>query len=262
MTCREVDEALIARAGDELPPRVREHLSNCDSCRKLASAMASAGSPSAFPAGVRDRVHNSIPSTFARVQPLAPAALWIVLFLLLFAAIGVGAAARFGIYGWPVLSMAARILIFSVLLAVSVWAAFVTAKQMRPGSRTTRSGVLLLLTLLAMETLLFLIFDDYSLGQFFRAGLRCLGLGMLTAVPAGIVVWLLARRGYILAPISAGCSIGALAGLTGLFALELHCPILTIPHVAIWHVAVVAISAALGAAGGWIGSRMRSGQSR
>jgi hypothetical protein len=97
----------------------------------------------------------------------------------------VGAAARFGIYGWPVLNMAPRMLIFSALLAVSVWAAFATAHQMRPGSRTTPSGVLLLLTLLAMEVVFFLVFDDYSLGQFFRAGLRCLGLGMLTAVPAG-----------------------------------------------------------------------------
>jgi hypothetical protein len=41
---------------------------------------------------------------------------------------------------------------------------------------------------------------------------------MLTAVPAGIVAWVLVRRGYILAPISADCSIGALAGLMGLFA--------------------------------------------
>ena len=222
--------------------------------------MASGSSPQARRPGVSDRVHSSIPATIARIRPLAPAALWIILFLLLFAGIGVGAAARFGIYGWPVLNMAPRMLIFSALLAVSVWAAFATAHQMRPGSRTTRIGVLLLLTLLAMEIVFFLVFDDYSLGQFFRAGLRCLGLGMLTAVPAGIVVWLLVRRGYILAPISAGCSIGALAGLTGLFALELHCPILTTPHVAIWHAAVVAISAALGAAGGWIGSRTRSGK--
>jgi hypothetical protein len=156
--------------------------------------------------------------------------------------------------------MPARMLIFSVLLAVSVWAAFATADQMRPGSRATRTGVRLLLTLLSMEIVFFVVFDDYSAGQFFRAGLRCLGLGTLTAVPAGVFVWLLVRRGYILAPISAGCSIGALAGLTGLFALELHCPILTIPHVAVWHAAVVAVSAALGAASGWIGSRARSGE--
>ena len=155
MTCREVDEALITNAGDELPPKVQEHLASCDSCRKLASAMVSAGGPPAVPPVVRDRVHRSIPATIAHVQPLAPAALWIILFLLLFAGIGLGVAARLGIYGWPVLSMAARILIFSVLLAVSAWAAFATAHQMRPGLRTTRSGVLLLMTLFSLETVFF-----------------------------------------------------------------------------------------------------------
>ena len=30
--------------------------------------------------------------------------------------------------------------------------------------------------------------------------------------------------------------------MAGLTALELHCPILTIPHVAIWHAGVVLIS--------------------
>ena len=89
MTCREVDEALITTAGYELPPEVREHLARCDSCRKLASAMASGSSPQAFPPGVRDRVHSSIPATIARIRPLAPAALWIILFLLLFVGIGV-----------------------------------------------------------------------------------------------------------------------------------------------------------------------------
>jgi hypothetical protein len=259
MTCREVDEALITTTSSQLPPQVREHLASCEGCRKLASTMASASNPQVLPPGVRERAHSSIPASVAPVRPLAPAALWIILFLCLFAGIGVGAAALFGIYGWPVLSPAARILIFVVLLIVSIWAAFATAHQMRPGLRTTRSGVLFVLTLLSMEVAFFLVFRDYSVGQFFRAGLRCLGLGTLTAVPMGIAVCLLVRRGYILAPISAGCSIGALAGLTGLFTLELHCPILTIPHVAIWHAAVVAVSAALGAAGGWIGSRTHSG---
>jgi hypothetical protein len=260
MTCREVDEALITATGNQLPTQVREHLAGCEGCRKLASSMTSAGSAQVLPPDVRERAHYAIPASVAPVRPLAPAALWIILFLLLFAAIGVGAAARFGIYGWPVLSPTARLLIFVVLVILSIWAAFATAHQMRPGLRTTRTGVLSILTLLSMEVVFFLVFRDYSVGEFFRAGLRCLGLGMLTAVPTGIAVWLLVRRGYILAPISAGCSIGALAGLTGLFTLELHCPILTIPHVAIWHAAVVALSAALGAAGGWIGGRTRSGQ--
>jgi hypothetical protein len=258
MTCRDVDEALITVAGRELPPQAQAHLATCETCRKLASAMAAGGIPSDLSPRLRERIGNSIPLSIARVQPLAPAALWVVLFLVFYAAIGVGAAGRLGVYGWPVLSLAARLLIFSALLALSILAAFATARQMRPGARTVRGGVLFAVTFLAMETVFFAVFRDYNLGHFFRSGLSCLTSGLLTAVPAGGSVWLLVRRGYILAPISAGCAIGAVAGLTGLFALELHCPILTIPHVAIWHMGVLVISASLGAAGGWIGSRAPS----
>jgi hypothetical protein len=67
----------------------------------------------------------------------------------------------------------------------------------------------------------------------------------------GLLIWFLVRRGYVLNPVSAGAVIGCIAGLAGLTALEIHCPILTIPHVAVWHVAVVAISAAAGALGGF-----------
>ena len=253
MTCREVDDALITAAGGELSAHAQAHLATCEGCRNLASVVAGGG-PYELSRGLRERIGNSIPATITRVRPLAPIAFWVALFLLIFAGIGVGAAVRLGIYGWPILSLAARLLIFSVLLALSTLAAFATARQMRPGARTVRGGLLLAITFLAMETVFFAIFHDYNPGHFFRAGLRCLTSGLLTAVPAGALVWLLVRRGYIITPISAGCAIGVVAGLTGLFALELHCPILTIPHVAIWHVGVLAVTAGLGATAGWIGS--------
>ena len=53
-------------------------------------------------------------------------------------------------------------------------------------------------------------------------------------------------------PVPAGASIGAVAGLTGLTALEIHCPILTIPHVAVWHAGIFVVSVAAGALIGWI----------
>ena len=261
MTCREADDALIEAAGRELPSPAQAHIAMCEGCRNLASAMAESGSPYELSRRLRERVGNSIPSTIARVRPLAPVVFWVALFLLIFAGIGAGAAGLLGMYGWPILSVAARLLIFSALLALSILAAFATARQMRPGARTVRGGLLLAVTFLAIETMFFAVFHDYNLGHFFRAGLKCLTSGLLTAVPAGVLVWLLVRRGYILAPISAGCAMGPVAGLTGLFALELHCPILTIPHVAIWHPGVLAVTAGLGATGGWIGSRAPSSTS-
>jgi hypothetical protein len=258
MTCREVDEALIIAPGRELSSQARAHLVTCESCRRLASAIEAEGSRYKLPIDLRKRIQASVPSSIAPVRPLAPNAFWVTAFLLIFAGIGMGAAGGLGIHGWPALSLAGRILIFPVLVALAVLAAFAAVRQMRPGSRSIGSGILLATIFLAMETVFFLTFHDYSLGNFVRSGYRCLSLGLFTAIPAGGLVWLLFRRGYILAPISVGCLVGLLGGLTGLFTLELHCPILTIPHVAIWHTGVLAISSAFGAACGWVGSRIQS----
>ena len=258
MTCREIDEALIIAPGRELSSQARSHLVTCESCRRLASAIEAEGSLYKLPIDLRRRIQASIPRSIAPVRPLAPNACWVTAFLLIFAGIGIGAAGRLGIYGWPALSLAGRLLIFPVLVALAVLAAFPAARQMRPGSRSIGSGILLATIFLAMETVFFWTLHDYSLGNFVRSGYRCLSLGLLTAIPAGGLMWLLVRRGYILAPISAGCLVGLLAGLTGLFTLELNCPILAIPHVAVWHTGVLGVSSAFGAACGGIGSRTRS----
>jgi hypothetical protein len=255
MTCREVGEALLTGAHGDLPTAAQEHLASCENCRKVATVIVRDGDPYELPPSVLERVRGSIPASFGSVQPLAPEGLFVTLFLLIFAGIAIGGAELLGISGWPILSPAARVLISTVFLALSVLAAFATAQQMRPGGRTIRSGILFIAIFVAMETVFFLVFHDYSMGRFVRAGMVCLVAGLLCALPAGVLVWLLVRRGYILAPVSAGCAVGAMAGLSGVFALELHCPILTVPHAAIWHTAVLAVSVTLGATGGWIGSR-------
>jgi hypothetical protein len=96
--------------------------------------------------------------------------------LLIFAGIGIGAAGRLGIYGWRALSLAGRLLIFPVLVALAVLAAFPVARQMRPGSRSWERNLLATI-FLAMETVFFWTLHDYSLGNFVRSGYRCLELG-------------------------------------------------------------------------------------
>lgn len=262
MTCREIDEALVSLAGRELPKPAQEHLASCEKCRNLVTAMTDAGAGYELAPGVLEQLRESIPTPLARVRPLAPAGVFVALILLVIAGAAMGGAEQLRVLGWPVLSPVARALIFGMLMILSAVAAFATAAQMRPGARTIRSGILFGLAFLGMEAVFFLVFHDYSLGRFFHWGMGCLRSGLLCAIPAGVLVWLLVRRGYVVAPVSAGSAIGAVAGLTGLSALELHCPILTIPHVAIWHVAVVAVSVALGALGGWLGSLVRERSAR
>jgi hypothetical protein len=121
---------------------------------------------------------------------------------------------------------------------------------MRPGAVSLGGGLLFALTFAVPEAVFLILFHDYSLGRFVHWGTGCLRAGLLCAIPVALVVWFIVRRGYVLRPVSTGAAIGCIAGLAGLTALEIHCPILTIPHVAVWHAAVVLVCAAAGALAG------------
>jgi len=45
-------------------------------------------------------------------------------------------------------------------------------------------------------------------------------------------------------PTAAGLAIGTLAGLAGIVMLELHCANFEVPHVVLWHTAVIWVAAA------------------
>lgn len=68
-----------------------------------------------------------------------------------------------------------------------------------------------------------LVFRDYHIDHFIPAGIACLLTGLLLAIPAAFVSWLLLRRGFALNSVVAGLVGSALAGLCGVTMLELHC---------------------------------------
>ena len=96
-----------------------------------------------------------------------------------------------------------------------------------------------------------LVFRDYRTDHFISAGVACLLTGLLLAIPAAFLSWLLLRRGFAVNPLAAGLVGGALAGLSGVTMLELHCANFQALHVLVWHTAVVPVSAAAGALVGW-----------
>jgi hypothetical protein len=151
-----------------------------------------------------------------------------------------------------------RLVMFTVLAAGAVLAAVTTAQHMRPGAKSLRGAVLFLIALVAVEAAFFALFHDYNMGRFVHWGSACLRAGLWCALPAGVLVWLLLRRGYAVAPVSTGAAVGVVAGLAGLTALQLHCPILTIPHMAVWHGGILMGSVAAGAGVGWLARFLRA----
>lgn len=113
------------------------------------------------------------------------------------------------------------------------------------------AGALLSIGAAALLGVFALVFHDYHTTHFLSAGVACLLSGLLLAVPAALLSWLLLRRGFAVNAAAAGFIGGALAGLCGVTMLELHCTNSQALHVLVWHTGVVPVSAALGALVGW-----------
>jgi hypothetical protein len=210
-----------------------------------------------------ERISSSIQSSLRPVRPLPPAWMMTVGLILICAAISLAGAARAGFFGVEKMDLLERSLIFPGLglLAWVMGSAFV--REMIPGSRRRVSpGTLLAFGCVALLGLFALLFRDYHTDHFFSIGIVCLITGFLHAIPAGLLCWLLLRRGFAVNPVSAGLIAGTLAGLAGLGVLELHCPNFQATHILVWHTAVVPVSAAAGALLGWLVRRFAARQTQ
>ena len=106
-----------------------------------------------------------------------------------------------------------RCLIFPALVLVAWLAGIVFAGEMIPGSlRRFSPGVLLGSGSLGLFCLFALLFHDYTTYHFVSVGIVCLLTGLLYAIPAGLLSWLLLRRGFALNFVSAGLAAGTLGG--------------------------------------------------
>ncbi len=216
------------------------------------------GLPHEVDAAVTGRISEAIKASLRPVRPLPPPWLLTAGLVLICVAVSLAGAARSGFFGFEKMDALEHVLIFSILaiLAAVTGAKFVG--ELIPGSKYRVSSGLLLGTACAVLAVLFaMLFRDYRTEHFVSVGLTCLVVGVLHAIPAALLSWLLLRRGYAVNPVAAGIVAGALAGFAGVAMLELHCPNFEALHVLVWHTAVVPVSAGLGALAGLFLSRRR-----
>jgi hypothetical protein len=209
------------------------------------------------------RIAKSIESTMKPVRPLAPTWMLAGGLALLCVAVAVGGAAKAGFHGIEKLSALERGVIFPGLLIFIALAAVSWVSEMIPGSgRVVSAKVLLAGGCAGMLAVFAAVFHDYHAEHFVAAGVVCLMVGLLHAIPAGVICWLVLRRGFAVDAVAAGLAAGTLAGLAGLGMLELHCANLEAAHVMVWHTAVVVVSGMVGAAIGWVVRFRGNGGSR
>jgi len=198
------------------------------------------------------RIAESIAASMRPVLPLPPQWMLAGGVALTCALVAVAGAAAMGFAGIAKMSALERAAVFSALGILVLAAASELVSAIIPGSRRRfSSSALLMVTGLCLAAVLALCFRDYRTTHFIHAGLVCLGIGVLHAIPAGLLSWLVLRRGFAVDAVSAGLAAGTLAGLAGVGMLELHCPNFEAAHVLVWHLSVLLVSAVLGALCGW-----------
>jgi hypothetical protein len=220
---------------------------------------ASAAAPQVDPALLK-RIAGSLQSTLQPVHPLPPTWVLAAGLTLICAVVAATAAGRAGFFGVEQLSVGERVAIF-LTLGILVWVggtAFVS--QLIPASRQRfTAGAGLAISITVLLGVFALVFRDYHTERFVSAGIACLLTGLLIALPAAVLSWVLLRRGFAVNPVAAGLVGGTLAGLCGVTMLELHCANFQALHVLVWHTAVVPVSAAVGAL---VGSVLRGYSTR
>ena len=218
-----------------------------------------AQTPHEVEAALLERVTDAIKSSLRPVRPLPPTWMLTGGLVLICAAVALAAAARAGFYGIEKMGLSQRALIFSTLGILAWVTGTEFVNEMIPGSRRRVSpGALLGMGSMVLVGVFALLFRDYRTDHFVSAGIVCLLTGLLHAIPAALLSWLVLRRGFSVNLVSTGLVGGTLAGLTGVGLLELHCANFQATHILVWHTAVVPLSGAAGALVAWA-LRLRAG---
>jgi len=210
-----------------------------------------------LPSGLLGRIGNSLGPRIEAVRPLPATGILVAGLAILIALVAIVGAWRTGFAGFAALPAGSRWVIFGALGTLGCVAAARAVAEWIPGS-PARLGSAGLLTLVCFTLLVLfgLLFRDHTTTNFMAAGIACLTTGLIWAVPAALLAlgWL--RRGWAVNPVAAGVAAGVLAGLAGLTLLELRCTNFEAFHILLWHVLVVPLSAAAGAALGWSAHRL------
>jgi hypothetical protein len=207
------------------------------------------------------RIAGSIAASLRPVRPLPPQ--WVLSggVALGCVSVALGGSTGLGFFGLARMTLLERLFVFPALGLLVLATAREMVSAMVPGSRRRlSSSALLTIASLGLASVLALCFRDYHTTRFIHSGLVCLAIGLLHATVAGLLGWLVLRRGFAVEPRSAGLAAGTLGGLAGVAMLELHCPNFEAPHVLVWHLAVLLLSSGLGALCSWIATSNSAGR--
>lgn len=259
MTCREMDGLVISYSSTPgLGLDAVEHIAGCEHCRRLVQAFDESRRASPPSAERMKSIEAALLGSLTPVRSLASASAFFIAFVLVFLAAVTAGSLLLGTNGWRVLGISQKVAMFAPLATCAGLLAFSLVRLMVPGSKHVMYPALLSIGgLLLLVVVIATAFHPHPESGFVPTGLICLRAGLMCAVPAAALYWLILRRGANLSPGLTGATAGGLAAVAGLMVLQVRCPNLNGYHILVWHwgVALLAISGglALGRLSSWRG---------
>ena len=147
--------------------------------------------------------------------------------------------------------------------AAALWFALCRGRSMlgRPRSRLLCGIALIPLGLFAWKVGCSMAFADPMAEWSARPGLKCLSLSLLVAA-APLLALLAVRRRAPVHPALNGAAIGVACGACAWVALDLWCPVASVPHLMLGHVLPLCVLAGMGALLGQVLLSLRQGVPR
>lgn len=248
MTCEQMNPFLDAASGGPMPPQALDHLRDCARCGAIFRWAENRRLGRSVPRPLEERIERTVLESLEPVRPLPSVGRFVAGFLGAFAVVALlgiaigGERALHKMTALQVASVLALTIGSAVLLAISL------GREMFPGAYK-RNWIVCPRTLLvwvspAVILSLLLLFPWQSQGRPFATGIYCtLGGLVLFSLPLGAACWLILRRGAILSAGIAGANTGLLAGIGAVLILQVACPTVEGPHLALWHGAVPVLTA-------------------
>jgi hypothetical protein len=253
VTCREFNLLLAEHGPASLPADARAHAASCAACARLLSALGAAEDPAPLDPALAAGIAGRLATGLQPVRPLPPAGYFAAAFVLLFAALAAVIGFGLGDHALVKMTPQAAAETFAPLGSAAILLALALSAAMAPAAPQHTPPLRLAATILLVLAFVFVAaFPVHAEPAFWLRAWRCLRIALAAGALSSLLIWLIARRGAILAPSSAGALAGLLGGLTGTTALQIHCPNFNGAHILAGHWA----AALAGAAIGWLTGRI------
>ncbi len=183
-----------------------------------------------------DAWKNIVLQDLRPVRPVLPTIVFALAFGLAFAALALLSILVLRSYGWHVLMPAQKVIVFASLSAAAALLAITLSREMIPGTKVLFHPGLVIVSLFVCLTLIVAsVFQIRAEKNFLHDGAICLQIGVPFAIPAALIFGWILRKGTVLSRRWTAAVTGMLAGLVSTSALEIHCPILNMWHILLFH---------------------------